>query len=76
MLVEKKVTLAVILAVVLESAGVLMWVGATSEKLKEVEVRVAAQADMADRLTRVEVHLELAGRQLNRIEKKLDKTDG
>jgi hypothetical protein len=76
MLVEKKVTLAVILAVVLESAGVLMWVGATSEKLKEVEARVAAQADMADRLTRVEVHLELAAQQLSRIEKKLDETDG
>lgn len=76
MLVEKKVTLAVILAVVLESAGVLIWVGSTSEKLKEVEARIAAQADMADRLTRVEVHLELAGQQLNRIERKLDKTEG
>jgi len=72
MLVEKRVTLAVIFAVVAESAGVLMWAGATSEKLKEVEANVADQADMAERMARVEVHLELAGKQLARIEKKLD----
>ena len=76
MLVEKKVTLAVILAVLLESAGVLTWVGAPSEKLRKVEERVASQADLAERLARVEVRLELAGQQLGRIEKKLDKTEG
>jgi hypothetical protein len=72
MLVEKKVTLAVIFAVAAESAGVFMWAGATSEKLKEVEAGIADQADMAERLARVEVHLELAGEQLTRIENKLD----
>lgn len=76
MLVEKKVTLAVILAVVLESAGVLMWVGSTSEKLRKVEDRVASQADLAERLARVEVRLELAAQQLGRIEKKLDEAEG
>lgn len=73
MLIERKVTLAVIFAVVMESSGVLIWAGAASERLKEVEVRVAAQAEMADRLARVEVHLELAGAQLDRIEKKLER---
>jgi hypothetical protein len=75
MLVEKKVSLAVILAVVLESAGVLMWVGSTSEKLREVELKTTDQQDMAERLARVETHLELAAEQLSRIEKKLDETD-
>jgi hypothetical protein len=70
-MVEKKLTLAVILAVVLESAGVLIWAGAASERLKEVEVRVAGQAAMAERLARVEVHLQLAAQQLDRIEKKI-----
>jgi len=72
MLIEKKLTLAVVLAVVVESAGVLIWAGGASERLKEVEVRVAAQAAMAERLARMEVHLELAAAQLNRIEKKLE----
>lgn len=70
-MLERKLTLAVVVAVVLESAGVLMWAGAASERLKEVEVRVAAQAEMAERLARVEVHLELAAAQLDRIEEKV-----
>ena len=70
-MIERKLTLAVVVAVVLESAGVLMWAGAATERLKEVEVRVAAQAEMAERLARVEVHLELAAAQLDRIEKKV-----
>jgi hypothetical protein len=71
-MIEKKMTLAVIFAVVVESSGVLIWAGAASERLKEVELRVAAQAQMADRLARVEVHLEIAAAQLSRIEKKLE----
>jgi hypothetical protein len=72
MVLEKKVTLAIVLAVAMESAGVLIWAGGASEKLREIEVRVAAQADLAERLARVEVHLELAAAQLARIERKLD----
>ena len=70
-MIERKLTLAVVVAMVLESAGVLMWAGAATERLKEVEVRVAAQAEMAERLARVEVHLELAAAQLDRIEEKV-----
>ncbi|MDP3735855.1 MAG: hypothetical protein Q8R02_00605 [Hyphomonadaceae bacterium] len=70
--IEKKMTLAIVLAVVLESAGVLLWVGAASERLKEVEVRVAAQSTMAERMARVEVRQEKAAAQLGRIERKLD----
>lgn len=72
MLVEKKMTLAVVLAVVLESAGVLIWAGSASERLKEVEVRVATQSAMAERMARVEVRQEEAAAQLGRIERKLD----
>ncbi|MEZ5937555.1 MAG: hypothetical protein R3C52_04975 [Hyphomonadaceae bacterium] len=71
MLIEKKLTLAVVLAVVMESAGVLIWAGAASERLKEVEVRLASQAQMAERLARVEVHLQLQSQQLDRIEEAL-----
>lgn len=71
-MIERKLTLAVVVAVILESAGVLIWAGAASERLKEVEVRVAAQAEMAERLARVEVHLELAAAQLDRIEGKVE----
>jgi hypothetical protein len=71
-MIEKKLTLAVILAVILESSGVLIWAGAASERLKEMEVRVAAQAGLSDRLARVEVRLELVAAQLERIADRLE----
>jgi hypothetical protein len=71
-MIEKKLTFAVILAVTMESAGVLIWAGAAFERLKEVELRVAAPADMAERLARVEVHLQLAAGRLDRIEQKVE----
>jgi len=71
-LIEKKVTAALALAGIVESAGVLIWAGAASERLKEVEMRVAAQSSMAERMARVEVRQEEAAAQLGRIERKLD----
>jgi nicotinamide riboside transporter PnuC len=71
-MIEWKVTTAVVLAIGLEAAGLFLWAGAASERLKELELRVAGQAQMAERLARVEVHLQMATAQLNRIEKKLE----
>jgi hypothetical protein len=71
-MIDKKITVGVILALIVESAGVFAWAGATGERLREVEVRVAVQSQMAERLARVEVKLDLAGAQLTRIERKLE----
>ena len=71
-MIDRKITLALILALIVESAGVFAWAGSTGERLKEVELRVAGQAGIAERLARVEVKLELAGAQLTRIERKLE----
>jgi DNA repair ATPase RecN len=72
-MIDKKITWALILALTVESAGVFSWAGATGERLSELEMRVSAQAEMAVRLARVEVQLELAAAQLERIERKLDR---
>lgn len=71
-MIDRKITFALILALIVESAGVFAWAGGTGERLKEVELRVAAQSDSAERLARVEVKLELAAAQLTRIERKLE----
>jgi hypothetical protein len=71
--IDRKLTLAVVMAMGLEAASVLMWVGSANERLKEVELRVAGQSAMAERLARVEVHLQLQSAQLGRIEKKLER---
>lgn len=71
-MLERKLTIAVVFAVFLETAGVLLWAGAASERLKEVEMRVAQQAPLAERLARVEAHLQAQSAQLDRIESKME----
>lgn len=71
-MIDKKITVGVILALIVESAGVFAWAGATGERLREVEARVGAQAQMAERLARVEVKIDLAAAQLTRIVRKLE----
>lgn len=72
-MIDRKITFALILAIAVESAGVFAWAGGAAERLKEVEMRVATQAELAERIARVEVQLELAAAQLDRIESKLIK---
>ena len=72
-MIDKKITWALIFAIVVESASVFAWAGGIAERLKDVEMRSAAQSELAVRLARVEVQLELAAAQLARIEKKLDR---
>lgn len=71
-MLERKLTIAVVFAVMVESAGVLLWAGAASERLKEVETRVAQQSLLAERLARVETHLQAQSAQLDRIESKME----
>lgn len=72
-MIDKKITWALIFAIVIESAGVFAWAGGIGERLKEVEARAVAQSEMAVRLARVEVKLELVVAQLTRIEARLDR---
>ena len=71
-MIDRKITYALILALIVESAGVFAWAGGTGERLKEVELRLVSQTAMAERLARVEVKLELAAAQMTRIEQKLE----
>lgn len=71
-MIDRKITLALILALIVESASVFAWAGSTSERLEDLEARVSSQAAMVERLARVEVQLELANAQLKRIEQKVD----
>ena len=73
-MIDKKITWALIFAIAIESAGIFVWAGGIAERLREAEAQVDAQAGLTSRLTRVEVKLELASAQLDRIEAKLDRT--
>lgn len=72
-MIDRKITLALILALVVESAGVFAWAGAVGQRLDEVEARAETHSRLAERMARVEVQLDQANAQLARIERKLDK---
>ncbi len=69
---DPRVTYALILALFLESAGGLIWAGRAAARLDEVEHAVGAQAEVAERLARLEEQLGEARRSLARIEQRLD----
>lgn len=72
MRVDPRITYALVLAVVMEAAGALLWTGRAAARLEEVEHRLAAQHDVSERLARVEEQLTDARSSLGRIERRLD----
>lgn len=55
---DKKVPIALIVAILVQTGGMVWWGATTSERLSAVERRVETAAPQADRLTRVETKLE------------------
>lgn len=72
---DRRLTIGVILAVAVQSAGVLLWAGAAAERVATLEERKAAAAPVAERLARVEAELGAVRLQLDRIERKLEARD-
>jgi hypothetical protein len=72
---DMRITLALLTALFLQTAGGLMWIGHAAERLEQVERAVDAHPDVADRLARLEEQLAEARRSLARIEQKLDRND-
>lgn len=70
--IDPRVTLALILALFLETAGGLIWAGRAAARLDAVERAVATQPEVADRLARMEEQIADARRSLQRIERQLD----
>ena len=72
MKIDPRVTLALIAALFLETAGGLIWAGRAAARLDEVERAVATQPEVAERLARLEEQVAEARRALARIERRLD----
>ncbi len=72
---DRRLTIGVIFAVAVQSAGVLLWAGAAAERVSTLEERVRAAAPVAERLARVEAELGAMRTQLDRIERKLEARD-
>lgn len=70
---DRSMSLGLLLALTLETAGVLLWAGRAAARIDEVEGRVAASATVGERLARLEAMAAAQGAQLGRVEAKLDR---
>jgi len=70
--VERTITLGVAVALALQTASALMWAGAASQRLTQLEARIAETAPAAERLARLEEHAAYTRAALERIERRMN----
>ncbi|MEM9592360.1 MAG: hypothetical protein AAF967_13665 [Pseudomonadota bacterium] len=70
---DKRVPVALILSIVLQSAGLFMWVGALTSRVSELETKAVRSIDAGERVISLEAEMREVRRVLERIEAKLDR---
>lgn len=69
--VDRKVPIAVIIALMMQTGGFIWWGAKADERLSALERKVESSAPQGDRLTRVEVNLESIKESLTEIKSRL-----
>lgn len=69
---DKRVPIALIFTLLIQTAGALMWAGAASERLHQLEQRQRDGRDLSERTARLEEQAHHMRAALGRIEDKLD----
>ncbi len=72
MKLDRTVTLSVLLAVIVQTAGVLVWGGAAAARLETLERRSERSLPISERMARLEEQMLMARQSLTRIERRLD----
>jgi len=72
---DKTLTLGLIVTILLQTGGALIWSGAVSARLKALENQNALQASVLERLARLEGQSEHIEQSLRRIEERLATND-
>jgi len=70
---DRQISAAVLVAVVLQAATALMWAGRASARIDDMQRRLDAQAPVAERLARLEEQAGASRAALDRIEAKLER---
>jgi len=73
--IEKKVTISLIMAILIQTGGALVWAGAAAERISNVEAELKERKSVSERLVRVEAQLEDVRAQLGRIERRVEAGD-
>ena len=72
---DRTITLSLVVAVLVQTAGALLWAGAAEARLSQLETQAAADLPVAERLARLEEQMIGARQSLGRIERRLDGED-
>ena len=72
---DRQVTAGVLLAVALQTGGVLIWAGREATRIEVIEQRLDRQSNVSERLTRLEEQVFAARATLERMEHKLDQAE-
>jgi len=70
---DRTVTFGLVLAVLIQTAGALLWAGAAEARLSSLESQAKIDAPVAERLARLEEQMLMARQSLTRIENRLHK---
>lgn len=65
-------TAALLLAVLLQAAGVLFWSGAAAQRIAALEANAMTSRPVAERLARLEAEVAALRAQLDRMERKME----
>jgi len=71
--IDRRITVAVILALAAQMAAALLWAGAAAQRLDALEQAERFGRSEPERLARVEARLDHITRQLDRIEARLER---
>jgi hypothetical protein len=71
-MIDRRISLALVFAIALETAGAFMWAGAAAERIDQLERNAAGSGAVAERLARLEAEMTGMRAQLDRIEARLD----
>lgn len=69
---DRTITFSLVVAVLVQTAGALLWAGAAEARLSQLETQAAADLPVAERLARLEEQMIMARQSLTRIERRLD----
>jgi len=68
---DRTITLSIIFAISIQTAGALMWAGAAEARLTALETRAEKAPPVSERLARLEEQMIMARQSLSRIEHQL-----
>ena len=71
-MVDRRLPAAVIVALIVQTAGALVWAGGAAARIEALETRVEQQGSVAERLARLEEQAAATRAAIERIEARLE----